>query len=153
MRSLLWMTSTALGVSIALGLSWNTTARAQYGRGGIVAWQSESGDLTLTLIDSWGRSCARGTPSTAYTVSSGARGLLYPTDCDNNSSEDNTTLMRFEDTQGVERCVGRMRFERQDQSEPLSAKTVWFIDGAVNGFECSTVGQTFEVKVLNVQPD
>ena len=136
---------------MTLGLNWGVVARAQYGRGGIVAWQSRSGDLTLTLIDSGGRSCARGTPSTAYAVSGGARGLLYPTDCDNNSPGDNTAFMRFEDTQGVEKCVGRMRFERQYQSKPLTAKTIWFVDGAVNGFECSTVGQTFEVTVLNVQ--
>lgn len=150
MKRIYAISTTLIGLCIAFGLASAPKADAQ-SRGGTVAWKSSSGDLTLTLIDGWRRSCARGTASTGYQVRGGAKGLLYPTDCDADSMTATASFMRFEDSEGAERCTGQMKFVRQSSSDPVSAMTIWSIEAAVRGYSCTTVGQTFEVEVFNVQ--
>lgn len=108
-------------------------------------WKSESGDLVFYVVDKWGRSCAAGTAQATYRVKGGADGLVYPDDC-----ADNSGLARFEDTSGAERCVGAMRFNIVRSGSSVFADTTWVIKDAVPGFRCSTVGQTFKVKLFPV---
>lgn len=128
--------STLLGISI--GLAFNKPVDAQWQSG--VQWQDLSGDLVITVMDRWGRSCASGTAQASYKVAGGSGGFLYPDDCDNNSGRS-----RFEDTEGTERCIGTSIWKTVSQTV---RDTTWIIEAPVAGFPCSTVGQEFDVRLF-----
>lgn len=104
-------------------------------------WRDSSGDLVVTVMDRWGRSCASGTAQSSYRVAGGSEGLLYPNDCDDNSGQ-----YRFEDTGGAERCVGTATWETVSRSV---RDTTWFIEAPVTGFPCSTTGQVYNVRLYS----
>ena len=120
-------------------------AIAQWRPGG--QWIDASGELVITVMDRWGRSCASGTAQASYTVAGGAGGLLYPDDCDDNSGR-----ARFEDTEGRERCVGASIWRDSSSGSNRERETTWVIEAPVPGFACSTVGQTYSVKLYFSAP-
>lgn len=122
-------------------------------RGRAPQWATESGDLTLTVTDRWGRSCASGTAMASYQVRNGSQGLLYPTDCDAgaDAARDNIGLYRFEDISGAERCIGSMSFESMTSGSSTVANTTWVIERSVPGFTCSTVGATYNVQLFHLE--
>lgn len=133
-------------------LCFSQTSMAQI-RGGAPQWATSSGDLTLTIIDRWGRSCASGSAVASYQVRNGAQGLLYPTDCEAGpeAARDNIGLYRFEDITGAERCVGSMRFETNTSGPSSIADTTWVIERPVQGSVCSTAGETYNVRLLHTE--
>ena len=60
---------------------------------------------------------------------------------------------QFEDTTGTERCVGRMHLFIGDAGYQYGSKTTWQVDGAVRGYRCSTIGQSFELKMEQINPN
>lgn len=120
-------------------------------RGDTPQWATASGDLTLTIIDRWGRSCASGSAAASFQVRGGSQGLLYPTDCEAgpDAARDNVGLYRFEDIIGTERCEGLMRFESIASEFSAVADTTWVIERPVRGFVCSTVGETYNVRLFH----
>lgn len=104
-------------------------------------WIDSSGDLVVTVMNGEGRSCTSDTAQAVYQVAGGSRGLLYP-DCDNRSSG----MSRFEDTDGAERCIGSSIW-REGSSNTGIRDTTWTIEAAAPGSSCSTVGQTYNVRL------
>lgn len=131
-------------VSALLSLCSAQSATAQWRAG--AQWRSASGDLVTTVVNRWGRSCASGTAQSTYQVKDGAWGEVYPIDCDNQNPD--YALSRFEDKGGAERCVGTLMFKRVDSNGVAAAETTWNIEAPVKGYRCSTVGQSFKVKVF-----
>ena len=74
---------------------------------------------------------------------------MYPTDCDV-PVPNGPCYSRFEDVAGAERCVGSVAFQRIGES--LEAETTWTVEDPANGANCSTIGQTFNVRVFFVPP-
>lgn len=129
-------------IGISFGFAFTQSAVAQWQSG--AQWRDSSDDLVITVMAQWGRSCASGTAQASYQVAGGSEGLLYPDDCD-----DNTGRYRFEDTEGVERCVGFSMLKAIPSSSPAAIDTSWTIEGSVAGFPCSTVGQTYNVRLFH----
>ena len=132
-------------MGILFGLGFSPSAMAQWRAGG--QWIDSSGDLVVTVVDRWGRSCASGTAQASYQVAGGSGGLLYPDDCDDNSGKS-----RFEDTEGIERCVGSLIWKYDASSTTTIRDTLWTIKAAVPGFSCSTVGQVYNVRLYYSEP-
>ena len=140
----LWLCGSAL-TAILVGLFASPVVFAQWRPGG--QWIDASGELVVTVMDRWGRSCASGTAQASYTVSGGSSGLLYPNDCDDNSGR-----ARFEDTAGIERCIGASIWRDSASGNNRERETTWIIEASVPGFSCSTVGQTYNVKLYFSDP-
>lgn len=126
-------------------LSLTSPAIAQWRDGD--QWIDASGELVITVMERWGRSCASGTAQASYTVAGGSAGFLYPDDCNDNSGRS-----RFEDTEGRERCVGASLWRDSTSGSNRERETIWVIEAPVPGFSCSTVGQTYEVKLYFSDP-
>ena len=140
-----WSCSSSL-VAILIGvLGFAFPVNAQWRAGG--QWRDASGDLVVTVVDRWGRSCASGTAQASYRVSGGSSGLLYPDDCNGNSGR-----FRFEDTGGRERCLGTSIWKDSASGIDGERETIWIIEASVPGFACSTVGQTYSVKLYYSAP-
>ena len=133
-------------IGVLLSGIWSSSpAIAQWRPGG--QWIDASGELVITVMDRWGRSCASGAAQASYTVAGGSAGLLYPDDCDDNSGKS-----RFEDTEGRERCVGASIWRDSASGSSRERETTWIIEAPVPGFVCSTVGQTYDVKLYFSDP-
>ncbi|MGB3791024.1 MAG: hypothetical protein WA949_23665 [Phormidesmis sp.] len=137
MRSFWLLVGTLVGTSI--GLITSEPVSAQWRAG--AQWQDSSGDLVVTVMDRWARSCASGTAQSSYSVAGGVEGLLYPDDCNNDSGQ-----YRFGDTAGAERCIGTAVWETVSQTV---RDTTWIIEAPVSGFPCSTVGQVYNVRLYS----
>lgn len=136
-----WLLCSTL-IGTLIGLVCDKPVAAQWRAG--AQWQDSSGDLVVTVIDRWGRSCASGTAQASYRVAGGSGGLSYPDDCDNNLP--NLGRYRFEDTEGTERCIGTSTWETVSQTV---RDTTWVIEGPVEGFPCSTAGQVYNVRLYS----
>ncbi len=135
--------SLAVGILLGLGFAPSTVAQSHIGG----QWVDSSGNLAVTVIDRWGRSCANGTANASYQVAGGSEGFLYPDDC-----EDNSGRSRFVDTTGVERCVGFSMWRGGASGPSRTRDTTWTIEAAVPGFSCSTVGQVYNIKLHYSDP-
>lgn len=57
----------------------------------------------------------------------------------------------FYDTSGSEQCTGQMHIYIDDGGFSYGSRTTWTIEDAVEGYACSTVGQTFELNMQQTQ--
>lgn len=138
-----WLCGSTL---IAMLGAWSSFPAIAQWRAG-AQWIDASGELVVTVMDRWGRSCASGTAQASYRVTGGSGGLLYPDDCDDNSGR-----ARFEDTSGRERCVGASIWRDSASGSNRERETTWIIEAPVPGYTCSTVGQTYNVKLYFSDP-
>jgi hypothetical protein len=106
-------------------------------------FSSSSGDFTMRWLRSHEESCATREPQGYYSLSGGASGLLYPTDCGSSSAGGDSAEYRFIDTNGAERCAGSMSMLFGTRA----VKTIWQIQEAVSGYPCSTIGKSYEVRL------
>jgi|AGSF01.1.fsa_nt_gi hypothetical protein len=106
-------------------------------------FSSSSGDFTMRWLRSHEESCATREPQGYYSLSGGASGLLYPTDCGSSSASGDSAEYRFIDTNGAERCAGSMIMLFGTRA----VKTIWQIQEAVSGYPCSTLGKSYEVRL------
>ena len=144
MKSVWSCLSTLVAISIGvLGAAF--PANAQWRAG--AQWRDASGNLVVTVVDRWGRSCVSGTAYASYKVAGGSSGLLYPDDCNDNSGRS-----RFEDTGGRERCLGTSIWRDSISNSDSERATTWIIEAPVPGFTCSTVGQTYNVNLYYSAP-
>jgi hypothetical protein len=90
--------------------------------------------LTITFQDSSG--CSTGKISGTYSTKSDVSGALYQFDC--GKGEDSNYYF-FIDTQGSERCYGKMINSWGGRG---GESTRWEVLGAVPSYKCSSVGQT-----------
>ena len=140
-----WSCSSSLAAILIGVLGFAFPVNAQWRAG--AQWRDASGDLVVTVVDRWGRSCVSGTANASYRVSGGSSGLLYPDDCNDNSGRS-----RFEDTGGRERCLGTSIWKDSASGNSRERETIWIIEASVPGFTCSTVGQTYNVKLYYSAP-
>ena len=96
----------------------------------------------MRLLRSHKDSCATREPQGYYSLSGGASGLLYPTDCGSGSPDGDSAEYRFIDTNGAERCAGSMSMLFGTRT----VKTIWQIQEAVSGSPFSTLGKSYEVR-------
>jgi hypothetical protein len=94
---------------------------------------SPDGSLTVTFQKG---GCSTGKISGTYSTKSDVSGVLYQVDC---SSEGDANFYFFIDTQGSERCYGKMTNAWGGRN---GESTRWNVQGAVPGYQCPSVGQT-----------
>ncbi len=102
----------------------------------IATTEYHSQDQTLTVV--YQGSCSLTRPWGSYQVKQGVAGILIPLDCREPGGDSSTS--RFIDTSGDERCYGQMY---QDWTRGII--TTWEVEGAVAGYRCSTIGQTYRI--------
>ena len=92
------------------------------------------------LVIQYGNSCSTVKPSGSYRFNNGTAGVLTALDCKNTGGD--ISSHKFADTAGKERCYGRMT-----QYWGRKIVTVWDVEGAVTGYQCSVTGKKFEVEM------
>jgi hypothetical protein len=97
----------------------------------------------MRLLRSHKDSCATRKPQGYYSLSGGASGLLYSTDCGSASRGGDSAEYRFIDTNGAERYAGSMSMLFGTRA----VKTIWQIQEAVSGSPCSNLGKSYEVRL------
>jgi hypothetical protein len=90
--------------------------------------------LTITFQESSG--CSTGRISGTYSTKSDVSGALYQFDC---GKGEDVNFYFFIDTQGAERCYGKMT---NSWGGLGGEATRWNVMGAVPGYQCLSVGQT-----------
>jgi hypothetical protein len=100
------------------------------------ALTSPDGSLTITFQKSSG--CSTGKISGTYSTKSDVSGALYQFDCGKAEDDD---FYFFIDTQGPERCYGKMT---NSFGGRYGTTTRWTVLGAVPGYNCTSVGQTLK---------
>lgn len=106
---------------------------------GEVEFTSRRGNLTVQYNDT---ACKPNTPSGSYRVRNSVSGQLVWLKCSDNIGDD-SIHHRFTDTAGYERCYGVM----SQFWGGRGTATVWTIQGAVPGYTCAQVGQTFDIEM------
>jgi hypothetical protein len=94
---------------------------------------SPDGSLTITFERG---GCSTGKISGTYSTKSDVSGVLYQLDC--TVTVDQIDFF-FIDTQGSERCYGKMINSWGGRGGEY---THWTVLGAVPGYQCSSIGQT-----------
>lgn len=104
---------------------------------------SQSGHLRIQ----WNSACSMSKSMGNYSVRGGVAGILYTTTpCDFGGD---VFQYKFIDTQGPERCLGRMTTIYGSRKGVASR---WLVDGTVPGYRCSTAGRTFLIEGMEVIP-
>lgn len=106
-------------------------------------WASDSGETRIMIEISSQALRDSSAPAGDYQQAGGSGGILSL------SSMSNGFQMRFRDTSGSERCIGRMNLTSNDGND--RAEAVWFVDGRVEGYRCSTAGQTFRMNLNRIR--
>jgi hypothetical protein len=111
---------------------------------------SRDGNLTVMWLQDPLQGCKNGRPVGSYAVNDGVTGLLYPTTeaCQFYSTNwgrnygGDVFHHTFADVSGSERCVGSMTAIYGGRDGTVYK---WTINRAVPSFQCSTVGQRYDV--------
>lgn len=106
----------------------------------VETWVSNSGETTINIEMPSGYLGRAGIEAGRYQQAGGAGGILTTTERHDISA----LYLSFRDTSGAERCIGRLTLRRG------SAQATWQIDGTVEGYRCSTVGQTFQMNLREI---
>ena len=118
--------------------SFNNPAQAQL--------VSESGNLRIEILRSYQEACATEKPSDSYSVENGVSGLLYPNQCGGYGTD--VVEYRFVDTSGTERCTGVVG-SGGGGGRGIPIEMYWKIEDAVPGYRCSTIGETYLIKMYS----
>jgi hypothetical protein len=105
---------------------------------------SENGDSRLSWLRSHEKSCVSGEAQGSYSLSTGNKGLLYPTDCNSPSKGGDLGLYRFIDTSGSERCAGSMDMFFL---EGRKINTTWRVTNPAPGHSCRSIGKVYELRL------
>lgn len=125
--------------ALALGLVTALSAPAIAYTALVKEWVSDSDQTRIRVEISSQTLEDRNAPAGNYQQSGGSSGILMLT-----STNGNDFQMRFRDTSGTERCIGRLNLTSTSDDR---AQAVWYVDGTVEGYRCSTAGQTFRMNL------
>jgi hypothetical protein len=111
---------------------------------------SPDGNLKIRQLRSYQEACATGQPSDSYYVKDGVSGVLYPSECGQYGSD--AAEYKFVDRSGNERCTGKAVIAFGGiYGGGAKAVTYWEIQNAVSGYNCSTIGETYEIGMRSPQ--
>ncbi|PZO41883.1 MAG: hypothetical protein DCF19_08410 [Pseudanabaena frigida] len=97
-----------------------------------------SPDNSLTMTHNHQSGCSSGKINGTYKTAFGISGVLYEIDCETEKGDSATFF--FMDTQGGERCYGKMT---ESWGGRDGDSTEWFTLGAVPGYQCNSIGKPF----------
>lgn len=98
-------------------------------------YSSKEGSLTVQYDQ-----CSTVEPSGSYQLQNGVSGELIALDCSRTGGD--VAHHRFQDTTGNERCYGKMT-----QVWGRKVVTIWEVEGAVEGYSCSQIGEKYEIEM------
>ena len=105
---------------------------------------SDNGDSRLAWLRSHEESCFSGEPQGSYSLSTGNKGLLYPSDCNSPSKGGDRGLYRFIDANGSERCAGTMDMYFLAERR---INTSWRVINAAPSHVCRSIGKVYELRL------